>query len=198
MKKLLSALLVSGLLITEVYSQELSKNSLTYGVGFGYVDSEGKSYSGGGPAIMIGYKRDVWTDRIRFNPNLTIGNYREGLKGNSRDIHFNTVNLNLSFEFDILRYKAISFIAETGGLIGSTTGLKGTGTEFNSITSGTTTFNESESITHINIGAIVGLGLRISPLKSRYAVKIAPLNYHVGNKGLREIHSFISLDVKLK
>ncbi len=197
MKKLLSTILLSALLITAGYTQQLSKNSLTYGLGFGLSDSDNKDYFGIGPAFMFGYKRDLLKDRIRFSPNLTMGKYRDGMKDGSRDIHYNTLSLNLAFEFDILRYKAVSVTAETGPFLGSTTGLKGTGTEFDGVTSATKTFTQSESIKHTTIGAIAGLGLRIAPLKSRYAVKITPLNIHKGSGGLTELHSFISLDLKL-
>jgi len=196
MKKVLCVFLVLGLFINKTYSQEFSKNSLSYGLGIG-ISSGSNDDSGIGPTLIIGYKRDIWKDRLRFNPNLTIGSYRSGLNDNTRDKYFNTVNLNLSFEFDFLRYKAFSLNVETGGLIGTTNGLKGIGTEYDAARSSDIMFNESEFINKFNYGAILGFGLRISPLKSKYAIKISPLNLHLGNDGLRELHSFISLDIKL-
>jgi hypothetical protein len=197
MKKSICVFLVLGLFINKTYSQEFSKNSLSYGLGIGISSSGSNDYSGIGPALIIGYKRDIWKDRLRFNPNLTIGSYRSGMNDNTRDKYFNTVNLNLSLEFDFLRYKAFSLSVETGGLIGTTNGLKGIGTEYDAARSSDIMFNESEFINKVNYGAILGFGLRISPLKSKYAIKISPLNLHLGNDGLRELHSFISLDVKL-
>jgi hypothetical protein len=186
-----------GLFFNKTYSQEFSKNSLSYGLGFGVSASANNNYHGIGPALIIGYKRDIWNDRLRFNPNLTIGSYRSGMNDNLMHKYFNSVNLNLSFEFDLLRYKAFSLNVETGGLIGTTNGLKGVSAEYDAARSSDIMLNESEFINRFNYGAILGFGLRISPLKSKYAIKISPLNLHLGNDGLIELHSFISLDIKL-
>lgn len=197
MKKVVCVFIVLGLFVNKTFSQEFSKNSLSYGLGIGISASGSNDYSGIGPALIIGYKRDIWRDRLRLNPNLTIGSYRSGMNDNTRDKYFNTVNLNLSLEFDFIRYKAFSLNVETGGLVGITNGLKGIGTEYDAARSSDIMFNESEFINKLNYGAILGFGLRISPLKSKYAIKISPLNLHLGNDGLRELHSFISIDIKL-
>lgn len=186
-----------GLFCNKTYSQEFSKNSLCYGFGFGVSASASNNYHGIGPALIIGYKRDIWNDRLRFNPNLTIGSYISGMNDNLIHKYFNSVNLNLSFEFDLFRYKAFSLNVETGGLIGTTNGLKEVGAEYVAASSSDIMFNESEFINIFNYGAILGFGLRISPIKSKYAIKISPLNLHLGNDGLIELHSFISLDIKL-
>lgn len=195
MKKVLFIFVLLGLFVNKSVGQELSKNYLTYGLGFGLSATKNKDYSGIGPTIIIGYKRDIWKDRLRLNPNITIGSYRSGMNDNTRDKFFNTANLNLSLEFDFLRYKALSLDIETGGLVGITNGLKGIGTEYDSAISTDIMFNKSEFINNFNYGAILGFSLRVSPLKSKYAIKISPLNLHLGNDGLTELHSFISLDI---
>ena len=196
MKKKLFVTLLFVLFINKSYSEELSKNSMSYGLGMGI--SGNNYYSGFGTTLMIGYKRDIWKDRLRLNPNLTIGNYCKGVNDNTRDIYFNTVNLNLSLEYDFLRYKTFSLNIETGGFVSISNGLKGIGTEYDSARSIDILINESEFINKFNYGAILGFSLRISPIKSKYAIKISPMNIHFGNDGFRELHSFISLDIKLK
>jgi len=198
MKKGLYTFLIFGLFINKTYGQEFSKNSLTYGFGIGLSASEGYNYSGSGPALIMGYKRDIWKDRLRFNPNLTFGSYRDGKHSDTKDEYFNTMNLNLSLELDFLRYNAFSLNIEGGGLVGTTNGLKGTGLEFDHDQSSSFRVNESKFIDNFNYGAILGCGIRFSPLKSRYAVKLTPLNLHLGNNGFSELHSFISIDMKLK
>lgn len=198
MRKLLFLFFLLGLFSPKICSQEFSKNALSYGFGYGISSSGDKDYSGSGSAITIGYKRDIWKDRLRFNPNLSIGSYKSGMNDNTRDKSFNTVNLNLCFEYDFLRYKALSLNVETGGLVGITNGLKGIGTEYDTARSIDVMINESEFINSYNYGAILGFGLRIAAAKSKYAVKISPLVLRIGNDHLLDLHSFISLDIKLK
>lgn len=199
MKKVLFVFLVLGLFINESHSQKLSKSSLSYGLGIGYSGSGNNDYGGVGLSLLIGYKRDIWKDRLRLNPNLTVGSYKNGKDDKTRDKYFNVANLNLSLEYDFLRYKAFSLNIETGGLVGFANGLKGVGveTEFGDATYTDIMHTESEFIENFNYGAIVGFGLMISPLNSKYAIKISPVNLHFGNEDLTELHSFISIDIKL-
>lgn len=186
--KLFILLLLTSFYFRSVYSQEFSKNYLTYGCGIGF--SDGSGLVGGGLAMQIGYKRDIWKDRLRFSPNLLVGAYRsEGIM-DVREQYFNSVSLRLSMDYDIVRYKIFGLNIETGGLINASRGLKGTGGEFQ--------VNESEYVNEWNYGIIIAGGLKIAPQNRNIMINLIPLTLHFGLDYFAEMHALIRLEYRLK
>lgn len=70
--KLLTAIILL-LFSTTILSQESKKSSVKIGIGAGF--SESTNCTGMGTMYSIGYQRNIWKDRLRFNPNLSLGFY---------------------------------------------------------------------------------------------------------------------------
>ncbi|MFW5700802.1 MAG: hypothetical protein ACOCWM_03845 [Cyclobacteriaceae bacterium] len=186
--RLFFLLLISPFFLGSIYSQEFSRNYLTYGCGVGM--SDGSGFVGGGLAMQIGYKRDIWKDRLRFSPNLLIGAYRSEGITDVREQYFNSVSLRLIMDYDIVRYKMLGLNIETGGLLNATRGLKGTGGEFQA--------NESEYVNEWNYGIIIAGGLKIAPKNKNIAINLIPLTLHFGLDYFAEMHAMIRLEYRLK
>jgi hypothetical protein len=142
-------LLIFGLSITTGFSQEFSKHSLSYEFGLGL--SSVSNFSGKGYILNIGYKRDLIKDRLRLNHKLIFGSYWNEKDWMNKDQYFNVTSLNLSIDYDLLRYKSISLNVESGGFIGATKGLNGTGNEFDSGTSTGNLVTESEFVFKLKV-----------------------------------------------
>lgn len=197
MKKILFLIILSGLFTCKIQCQEFSKNALSYGFGYGISSYNDKDLSGLGPSLIIGFKTDIWKDKLRLNPNVIIGSYKTGMNKNARDKYFNSATLNLSMEYDFVRYKAFSFTVAPGLFLNLAEGLKGTGTEFISATSTDIMLTSSEFTHEFSYGANIGVGLRYSPLKSRFSFNITALNVQIGRNDFNELKSMFSLDIKL-
>jgi len=161
---------------------------LKYDVGIGIYDSN--QTMGGGGLVCIGYQRDLWKDRLRLNPNLTIGYFTARHVTDVRDQWFNSICLETIVYFDLLRLKAFSLTIGAGGVVNNTRGLLGTGGYHPSETG-------SEYFSDWNIGGFLGGGLRINPKNSRLAFEIMPFNFHVGPDYYMEGFSKIGIEVKL-
>ena len=111
------------------FSQDMRKPSMIYGVGLGYT-SLNEKVLGFGPNINIGLIYKSKFDRLRINPNLQLGSYLSGESSPTRDQYYNCVNLDLVVHLTLIRIKAFSLDLQTGGFIGNSRGLVGTGTEF--------------------------------------------------------------------
>ena len=197
MKRYTIILCLWGLLFSNCYSQEYSKSAIQYGVGISLSGATEYNTSSG-REIIVGYKRDIWKDRLRLNPNLVLGYFKgEIWEDNLRDQSFNTIQLRVLLDYDLIRYKRVSLNTEIGGIIGKSLGLKGTGFTHDRISYEDIPETKSEYIDRLNIGGVIGGGIRYSFLGGRYAVKFMPLNIHLGN-GFHEIHSYVSVDIKLK
>jgi hypothetical protein len=168
--------------------KRFSKSALKYGIGIGV--SDGHSTTGGGGLLSVGYQRDVWKDRLRLNPNFTVGYYNAVNVQDVRDQWFNSINLETILYYDLIRLKAFSLTIGAGGVINNTKGLLGTGGYPSSKSS-------SDYISDWNFGGFLGGGLRINPQNSRIAIEIMPLNFHVGPDYFMEGFAKIGLDVKL-
>lgn len=170
-------------------SQEFSKNALKYGIGVGVFD--GYRTTGGGGILIVGYQRDIWKDRLRLNPNLTVGYFTAKNIQDVRDQSFNSINLETILFFDLVRFKAFSLTIGAGGVINNTRGLLGTGGYPPSETS-------SEYISNWYYGGYFGGGIRINPTKSRLAFEIMPFNFHVGPDYYMEGYASVGIAVKLR
>lgn len=168
---------------------KFSKNTLKYGIGIGV--SDGKRTTGGGGLLLVGYQRDLWKDRLRLNPNLTIGYFNAKYVMDVRDQWFNSINLETIIYFDIIRLGAFSMTVGAGGLINNTKGLLSTGGYPPSETS-------SEYISNWHYGGFLGGGMRINPKNSRIAFEIMPFNFHFGPDYFMEGFAKIGMEVKLK
>lgn len=169
--------------------KEFSKNTLKYGIGIGV--SDGNRTTGGGGLFSVGYQRDIWKDRLRLNPNLTVGYYNSKYIQDVRDQWFNSINLETILYFDVIRLKAVSFTIGAGGVLNNTKGLLSTGGYPPSESS-------SDFIRDWHYGGFLGGGLRINPKNSGIAIEVMPLNFHIGSNYYMEGFAKIGLEVKLK
>ncbi len=167
---------------------EFSKNSLKYGAGVGF--SDGRRTTGAGVLLLIGYQRDLWKDRLRLNPNLTVGYFNTKVVQDAHDQWFNSINLETILYFDLIRLKAFSLTMGAGGVINNMRGLLGTG--------GDPPKSGSDYVKEWHYGGFLGGGFRINPKNSRIAVEIMPLNFHVGSDYYSALFAKIGLEVKLK
>ena len=97
--------LLSILINYSVYGQktEFSKNSIKLGLGIGA--SMGKSTDGGGFVYTSGYQREIWKDKLRLNPNFSIGHYSSKFILDARDQYFNSINIETNLYYDLIKIK---------------------------------------------------------------------------------------------
>ena len=119
MKKYIFLLLI----VSTTYSlsaQENSKNSIKVGLGLGF--SINDFNHGIGYVYSFGYQREIWKDRLRINPNLSVGHYNmKFLTGESGD-QFRSISYALNFNVDVLKYKSTSLLFACGGLVNNSRG----------------------------------------------------------------------------
>lgn len=175
-----------------VYGQDpaFSKNSIKIGLGVG--SSMGNKTDGGGFVYTVGYQREIWKDRLRLNPNFTIGHYSSKFILDARDQYFNSTNIETNLYYDLIRIKSFSLVLGCGGLVNNLRGLKGTGGDPDGYTEPLT----SEYISDFHFAGYLGGGLRINPPSKRIAINIMPINLHFGNNYFAEFHAKIELDFK--
>ena len=82
-------------------TQEFSKSSIKVGLGIGV--SMGNNTEGGGFVYTIGYQKEIWKNRLRLNPNFSIGHYSSKFILDARDQYFNSINIetNLNYDFRV-------------------------------------------------------------------------------------------------
>jgi hypothetical protein len=170
--------------------QGFSKKSIK--VGFGFGASMGKNTDGGGFVYSIGYQREIWKDRLRFNPGFSIGHYSSRFIMDARDQYFNSINLSTNLYFDLIKINSFSLVLGCGGLVNNSRGLKGTGGD----TDGSMEPQTSEYISDFHFGGYLGGGFRINKPDKRTAINIMPLNLHFGTNDFMELHPMIELDFK--
>ena len=59
------------------------------------------------------------------------------------------------------------------------------------------TYNESEYFYSLYFGGNGSVGIRVDPVKSKFAYEVRPLNVHVGNKGFILGYLMFGIDFKL-
>jgi hypothetical protein len=183
-------LLLFLLLTGTIYGQEFTKHSVKTGIGVG-ASMECNS-DGMGFVYSLGYQREIWKDRLRLNPNFSIGHYSSKFIMDARDQYFNSINIETNLYFDIIKIKAFSLVVGTGGLLNNMRGLKGTGGD----PDGYTGTPHSEYINDWHWGGYLGGGFRINHPDKRTAINIMPLNLHFGNEYFGEFHFLVQLDFK--
>jgi hypothetical protein len=174
-----------------LYGQEqiFSKNSIKTGFGIGV--SMGNHSHGIGFVYTIGYQREIWKDKLRLNPNFSIGNYSSKLLLDAIDQYFNSINIETNLFYDLIKIKSFSLIIGCGGVINNSLGLKGTG-RFNESNENT----YSEYINDYHFGGYLGTGFRFNSPNGRAAINLIPINLHFGNHDFAEFHAKIDLDLK--
>jgi hypothetical protein len=175
-----------------LFGQGFTKNTLKLGTGPGA--SMGVNNDGLGINFSIGYQREVWKDRLRLNPNFSIGSYSSRFVMDARDQHFNSINLESNLSYDLIRVNTFSIVIGTGLILNNSRGLLGTGgkedyTDPNPVS--------SEYFSHYRIGGYLGAGFRINSPNKRTAISIMPLNLHFGNNFLEQ-HVRVEVDIKFK
>jgi hypothetical protein len=169
--------------------KDFSKSALVYKAGLGIFD--GGNNSGVGGTIVLGYQRDLLKERLRLNPNLTLGYFNSKFVTDVRDQWFNSISLETNLYFDLIKIQAFSLTLGAGGVINNTKGIYGSGGD------GPNSNNNSEYFSDWYYGFYLGGGLRINPKKSKLAFELMPLNFHIGPDYYLEAYASIGLAVKL-
>lgn len=187
-------ILLAILLSQSVYvqAQEFSENSMKLGLGIGA--SMGSRTDGGGFVYTLGYQKEVWNDRLRINPNFSIGHYSSRFVMDARDQYFNSINLETNLYLDVIRIKSFSLVFACGGLVNNSRGLIGTG----GYPDGSTEPQTSEYFSNFHVGGYLGGGFRINSPDKRTALNIMPVNIHFGNNYFTEFYAKIEWDIKFE
>ncbi len=170
--------------------QDFSKNSIKVGLGLGA--SMGNNTDGGGFVYTIGYQREIWKDRLRLNPNFSIGHYSSKFILDARDQFFNSINIETNLYYDLIKIKSFSLVLGCGGLVNNSRGLTGTGGDPDGYTEPAT----SEYVSDFHFGGYLGGGFRINSPNKRTAINIMPINLHFGNNYFLEFHAKLEIDFK--
>lgn len=176
-----------------VYGQnkEFSKNSIKVGIGLGA--SMGNNTEGFGAVYTIGYQREIWKDRLRLNPNFSIGHYSSRFIFDARDQYFNSINIETNLYYDLIKIKSFSLVVGCGGIINNSRGLKDLGGDLES----STVTLSPKYVSDFHFGGYLGAGFRINSPNKRTSIDIMPINLHIGNNYFGELHAKIELDFKL-
>lgn len=189
------SVIITFLLISfswKVQSQDFSKSTLKLGFGAGV--SMGRNTDGLGINYSIGYQREIWNDRWRFNPNLSIGNYSSKHVMDARDQYFSSYNLNAILFYDLLRGNTSSVVIGAGLLLNNSRGLIGTGGKDNYTDPNPVS---SEYFSYYSVGGYLGAGIRLNSPNKCTAICIMPLNLHFG-KDFTEFYMKVEVDLKFK
>lgn len=177
MKSLICALLLFVTLT--MYSQKAENKSIKIGAGLGY--SQSFNFTGIGTQYSFGYQRDIWKDRLRFNPNLSLGFYQPLFITDIPEQYFNAINLNANLNLDIIRLGRLSLLVYAGGEAGITQG-----------------YVETEgSMNDFHLGFDFGAGFRIDNKNKKTVLNILPFNFRVGYPNIIESYLKLELDIKL-
>ncbi len=174
---------------SDTIGQEFSKSSIKIGLGAGV--SSGYYMDGLGLVYTIGYQKEIWKDRFRFNPNFNIGNYSSKRFGDGRDQYFSSINLEANLYWDIVKVNSFSLVVGCGTMINRSKGLLGTGGK-----DAPSNTQSSEYFSKYHLGGNLAGGFRINSPNKRTAITILPINIHFG-KLLTELNAKIEIDIKL-
>lgn len=183
-------------------SQELKKSSVKIGIGAGF--SESTNCTGMGTMYSIGYQRNIWKDRLRFNPNLSLGFYSPVFITDQADQYFNSINVNANLNYDLIRIKRLSVVVYVGVEAGKTQGYVGTGGYYDyygysgyGSGYGSSYTQNSYYVHDYHIGGNVGAGLRLISRSGKTAFNILPFNFRVGYPDFVEAHLKLEVDINI-
>lgn len=183
-------------------SQELKKISVKIGIGAGMSQSE--NCIGTGTMYSVGYQRNIWKDRLRFNPNLSLGFYSPVFITDQADQYFNSINVNANLNYDLIRIKRFSVVVYAGVEAGKTQGYVRTGGYYDyggysPYGNGYVISNTQNShyVHDYHIGGNVGAGLRLISRSGKTAFSILPFNFRVGYPDFVEAHLKLEVDINI-
>lgn len=160
-------------------SQNTKNESVKLGAGLGYSQSD--NFTGIGSLYSIGYQQDIWKDRLRFNPNLSLGFYSPIFIIGLPDQYFNSINLNANLNYDLVKLGRFSLLVYAGGEAGISQG----------------NISSNGSFYDFHLGADFGGGLRINSKSKKTAFNILPFNFRFGYPNFIESYLKLELDIKL-
>lgn len=165
----------------ELPGQKIKKTNFIYGFGVGY----SRSMVGEGPGIAFsgGYQMEIWSERLRFTPNIGIGAYMDWYD----NFIFASVNLELTAFYDLIRIKPFSLTIGTGALINNSTR-----TYLKLHTDIDSNKNKPENF---HAGVILSSGLRIVLPKEGFNLEILPLYIRFGTNYFAEAHILLRVDL---
>jgi len=185
-----------------IQSQELKTNSIKIGIGAGI--SESSNCTGMGTMYSVGLQRNIWKDRLRFNPNLSLGFYSPIMITDLPDQYFNSINLNANLNYDLIRIKRFSVVIYAGIEAGKTQGYVGSGGYYDyggysPYGNGYVISNTQNShyVHDYHIGGNVGAGLRLISRSGKTAFNILPFNIRVGYPDFMEAHLKLEVDINI-
>ena len=188
--------------ILNVNSQESKSQSLKLGVGAGMSQSE--NCIGMGTMYSVGYQRDIWKDRLRFNPNLSLGFYSPMFITDQADQYFNSINLNANLNYDLIRIKRFSVVIYAGIEAGKTQGYVGSGGYYDyggysPYGNGYVISNTQNShyVHDYHLGGNFGGGFRFVTKNKKTAFNILPFNFRVGYPEFFEAHLKLEVDINI-
>jgi hypothetical protein len=189
-------LLILGIILVTApgFTQDNNRSSMIYGSGFG-ITSLDEKIAGMGPDIFIGMSYNSKIERLKITPGLKLGSYWSGEAVPKRDEYFNTFHANLLLDYTLLKLHSFSFSLNTGGLVGVSRGLRGTGTEFDSATSSDIVHSSSRFINEFSYGFKIGGEISYTPKESRFSYCFLPISLAIGNNGLRILETGFRLKI---
>lgn len=168
---------------------KFSKNALKYSVGAAISDN--REFNGAGLLFSAGYQRNVWKDRIRFNPNFSFGYFNANWISDLPYQWHNSLTLQALMHGDLIRYKAFAITLCAGPILNNTRGLLGTG----GYPPGRT---RSDYLSLWHTGMFFSGGLRINPPKSSVAFELIPFAIQADHQYHFEGGIKLGIDVKLR
>ncbi len=180
------------LIYTNTFGQDFSKNSIK--IGFGCGISLDNYFTGYGIEGSLGYQREIWTDRLRINPNFSYGHYSSNLVLDAGEQSFNSFDLEVNLFYDIVKIKSFSLVIGCGGFFNNQSGRIKPSVESEEYTQNSRSKYYNRN--HYG-GKLLDFGFRINPPSKRTAINILPINLHIGNNGFFEFQSKLEMDIKL-
>lgn len=179
-------------------NKDYSNKSIKIGVGMGMTqDNLGLVY-------QVGYQKiSLKNDRLRFNPNLTLGAFSTMGITDASDVMIRITSLEYRVHYDFLRIRNFAATVQAGPFLNYTRGLDAGGGDPEACGD-----CSGEGFIHkLYGGGLIGLGIRFNHPDKSYTVEIKPLTLHYGlelNKHNPENPNFqmgyfqIGVDFKLR
>ena len=122
----------------------------------------------------MGYQRDILNNRLRLVPSISFGSYANKGTTDVPDAYYNSINLKVNLNFDILKIKAFSLFIGSGLTANYSSGLIGTG--------GWSGRSSSDYFNELNFTLNGLIGLRLNPAKKRIRYELLLLDGSFENK----------------
>lgn len=202
MQNKLFFLIISLIVSISAQSQGTKNQSLKIGIGAGFSESE--NCTGMGTMYSVGLQRNIWKDRLRFNPNLSLGFYSPIMITDLPDQYFNSININANLNYDLIRIQRFSVVIYAGIEAGKTQGYVGSGGYYDyggysPYGNGYVISNTQNShyVHDYHLGGNFGGGLRFVSRSKKTAFNILPFNFRVGYPEFFEAHLKLEVDINI-